>query len=346
MCGRGDNMTVTIRDIAKEAKVSPSTVSRVVNDSPLISQETKEKVRAIMKELNFTPNSIGKQLAKQSSFNIGFLFSTQSKEVLLDTFFYDIIRGVQSVVFANDYDLTICDLNYLKSKQSFLERFVYSKKIDGVILHVSLVSPEVINSLEELGFPYVIVGQTEAETTWVDIDNSMGGELAVTHLLDKGYKKISFISGTQDESISNHRLEGYKRTLKNKHIKLNKDYIVVGEGTEEDGYNHMQELLALENPPDAVICINNYTAIGALRAIQEKSLSIPQDIGVLTFDNFPLAPYVNPPLTCIQVDTFELGHVASELLMKKVTSNFQENENKVLFPKLIPRKSTEKQLRI
>lgn len=189
MRGRGDNMTVTIRDIAKEAKVSPSTVSRVVNDSPLISQETKEKVRAIMKDLNYTPNSIGKQLAKQSSFNIGFLFSTQSKEVLLDTFFYDIIRGVQSVVFANDYDLTICDLNYLKSKQNFLERFVYNKKVDGVILHVSLVTPEVINSLEELGFPYVIVGQTEADTTWVDIDNSMGGELAVTHLLDKGYKK-------------------------------------------------------------------------------------------------------------------------------------------------------------
>lgn len=337
-------MANTIRDIAKAAGVSPSTVSRVVNDSPLISEETKIRVREILKELNYTPNSIGKQLAMQSSFTIGFLINTKSKDNFLDPFFFDMIGGSESVVLSKKYDLSICNTNYLQSDEDFLSRFVYSKKVDGLIIHVSIINKHIVEELNRLEFPYVIIGQPKKglKGSWVDIDNAAAGELAANHLIDSGYKNISFIGGTKDEPVSFNRLKGYRNILGKFGMEEKQNYIKGGLGTEQDGYNLMNELLSMDKAPDAVICINNYTAFGAMRAIKEKGLTIPDDIGIVTFDDFPLAPYTTPPLTALRIDTFKLGKLAGDMLMEKIENKHSSLKSEVLVPELVIRTSSSK----
>lgn len=335
-------VSTTIRDIAKLAGVSISTVSRVISDSPRISDETKQRIREILKETNYVPNSTAKQLVMKSNFNIGFLFNSRSNNVPLDVYFYNMIGGLQSVILSNNYELTICDFNYLAPSENLLERFVYNRKVDGIILHATLVSEEVISKLNEISFPYVIIGHPDFdfESSWVDIDNTDAGKLACKHLLDNGYKNIAFIGGSKEETISLHRIEGYKKQLKKSKLSLNTQYIKNGMGTDKDGYDCMKELLSLQSPPDAVICINDYTAFGALRAISEANIKVPHQIGIIAFDNFPLAPYVSPSLTSVDIDTFRLGERASELLMKKVKDKSRSHKHERIIPNIISREST------
>lgn len=331
----------TIRDIAKLAKVSASTVSRVINDDPRISEKTKKKVKKIIEEMHYIPNSMAKQLVMKTSFSIGFLFNSHINSLPLDYYFYNMIGGLQSVIFSNNYELTICDFSYLKPSENLLERFVYNKRVDGVVLHSSLVNSEIIQRLNEIQFPYVVIGNSNLDfcSTWVDIDNNFAGKLACKHMLDRGYKKIAFIGGTTTETVSNQRIEGYKSQLKSSKMPVFPEYIMHGMGTDEDGYQCMKKLLQLDSMPDAVICINDYTAYGVIKALKETNLKLPEEVGIITFDNFPLAPYMTPSLTSIDIDTFKLGERAGELIMEKVKGNkFDKHER--ISPGIIIRDST------
>lgn len=334
-------MAITIRDIAKLAKVSASTVSRVINDDPRISEKTKKKVKKIIEEMNYIPNSMAKQLVMKTSFNIGFLFNSHINTLPLDFYFYNMIGGLQSVIFSNNYELTICDFSYLKPTENLLERFVYNKRVDGVVLHATVVNADIINRLNEIDFPYVVIGNTNLDfcSAWVDIDNNFAGKLACKHMLDMGYRKIAFIGGTDTETVSNQRIEGYKNQLISSNISVNSQYIINGMGTKEDGYYCMKKLLQLDPFPDAVICINDYTAFGAIRALKETNLKLPEEVGIITFDNFPLAPYMTPSLTSIDIDTFMLGKRAGEIIMERIKGN-KIHKQESISPGIILRDST------
>lgn len=334
-------MATTIRDIAKLAKVSASTVSRVINDDPRISEKTKKKVKKIIEEMNYIPNSMAKQLVMKTSFNIGFLFNSHINTLPLDYYFYNMIGGLQSVIFSNNYELTICDFSFLKPSENLLERFVYNKRVDGVVLHATVINEDIIKRLNDIDFPYVVIGNINVDfpSTWVDIDNNYAGKLACQHMLDKGYRKIAFIGGTPTETISNQRIEGYKKQLISSNIAVNSEYIMNGMGTNEDGYNCTKKLLQLNPIPDAIICINDYTAFGAIRALKETDLKIPEEVGIITFDNFPLAPYITPSLTSIDIDTFKLGKRAGEMIMEKVKGNELHRQERIS-PGIIFRDST------
>lgn len=295
-----------------------------------------------MKNMKYFPNSIGKQLAKKSSFNIGFLINTSSKDTLLDQFFYNIIIGSQSLILPANYDLTICDIHYLAEHESFLERFVYSKKVDGLIIHSSILNKENIEELNSMNFPYVVLGQPSAaeNVSWVDIDNISACEEAVRFLIKKGYKYPAFIAGSSDEPISNNRFKGYTKAASDLNIPNYRSLIKFGIGTEEDGYNLMKELLKSNTIPDSVICINNYTALGALNALKETSLNIPKDFGILTFDSYPLAPYTSPAITSIHINTLELGKLAAQVLLNKLSNTSDNNKANMLLPEIIERQST------
>jgi len=335
-------MNVTIHDIAKIAGVSASTVSRVINDNPSISEKTKIRIRAIMKELDYTPNSIGMQLAKRISFTIGFLVNTESKSYIADAFFYDIVRGAQSIILPKNFDLTLSDIAYFKPGENLLKKFVYSKKTDGLILHVSIANNTILEQLNELNYPYVVIGKPSENknTSWVDCDNVTAGEIATNHLIEEGYSRLAFIGGTKDEPISASRLKGYKNVFSQLHLKQNNKYIMYSKGDKIDGYDKTIELLNLDSPPDSIICINNNVAFGALEAIKQKGLNIPKDIGIVTFDNFPLAPYTTPSLTALHLDTFELGKSAGKILMKKIENPEAKPEIRIILPQLIIRESS------
>lgn len=335
-------MNATIKDIAKAAGVSPSTVSRVVNDSPLISEETKVKIRKLMKEMNYIQNISARQLATQSSFNIGFLINSNSKECFMDPFFYEMVGGIQSVVSAKGYELSICNINYIESNDNFINRFINSRKVDGLIIHVSIINKKIVDKLNALNFPYVVIGQPieSLNVSWVDIDNKKAGEIAVNHLLLQQYKKIAFIGGTQDESVSFNRKKGYLSALRHNNIAENDCYIRESMGTQEDGYNIMKDLLKLDNPPNAVIGINNFTTYGALIAIKENNLNIPSDIALVTFDDHPIAPYTTPTLTSLNINIKELGVFAGDMLMDLMSKKITGKKATIISPELSIRDSS------
>ncbi|NSB33482.1 LacI family DNA-binding transcriptional regulator [Clostridium saccharoperbutylacetonicum] len=336
-------MKVTINDIAHAANVSKSTVSKFINNHKSISESTKLKVRNIMKELNYIPNNSARQLARQNSFNIGLLVDISRKEYFLDFFFYNIIGGVESIVGINNYELTLSNINSLECKAEFLNRLIYSKKVDGIIIPTSIVNSEIISKLNGLNFPYVLIGQPKEfknSTSWVDVNNTVGGELATCHLIEQGYKNIAFIGGRSNEIISFNRLLGYKNILSKLNFTKNNLYIKEGNSDKESGYELTLQLLSDFPEIDAILCINNYVAFGVLKALKEKGLNSPTDIGIVTFDNEPFSAYTTPSLTCLDVDTFKLGEVAAEILMKKIQNPNSQNEITLISPKLLIRESS------
>ncbi|OPJ60322.1 LacI family DNA-binding transcriptional regulator [Clostridium oryzae] len=335
-------MKITINDIARAANVSKSTVSKVINDDQSISEKTKLKVKDIMKELNYIPNNLARQLAHQSSFNIGLLVDVKKREYFLNPFFYNIIGGVENVVGEKNYELTISNINSLESNEEFLNRLVYSKKVDGIIIPASIINESIICKLKDLNFPYVLIGQPKnfADVSWVDVNNTVGGELATTHLINEGYKNIAFIGGKSNEIISFNRLQGYRNVLSRLDFDKANYCIKEGNSDKESGYGLTLELLTDFPQIDALICVNNFVAFGALQALKEKGLFIPKDIGVVTFDNEPFSAYTTPALTCLDVDTFQLGELAAQIIMKKIENPNLQNEMTLVSPKLIIRESS------
>lgn len=335
-------MKVTISDIASAAEVSKSTVSKVINDHPSISTQTKEKVNKIMKEMNYFPNAMATQLAKQSSSRIAILIEAEKKDYYLNTFFYNIIGGAESIIFSQNYSLEICNINNFKSSHEFIEKHVYSKKVDGIIIPLSIINETIVTTLNNIDFPFVVVGRPNVDylMNWVDIDNILGGEIAGSHLIENGYENIAFIGGQLEGIITKYRYLGIEMGLKNYNKSIKTEYLKTGLNGEAEGYKLMKELLTLKTPPDSIICVDNYTAFGALLAIKESAKLIPKDIGIVTFDNYPLAKYTTPSLTAINIDTFELGKKAAEMLFETINSPNLNNRINLIRPEIIIREST------
>lgn len=338
-------MKVTINDVARAANVSKSTVSKVLNNASTIPEATKEKIRSIMKELNYTPSSMATQLARQSSLTIGFIMDADHKKDFINPFAFNIISGAESVTYARGYELTIS--NSTSYDADFMNRYVWNRKLDGLLIHMSFITQPMIEQLEELRFPYVILGQpswedAEREASWIDFDNELAGKLAAEHLMEQGFQRIAFIGGMPHEPISTRRIEGYSSVVAGT---SKTECIQYETPDEQGGYQAMVSLLAAEQPPDAVICVNNLSAFGAMNAVKEQGLSIPGDVGFVTFDNYPLAPYLTPALTAIDLDMFKLGVTACNLLFERIGSIEQANSlprKDLLHPELRIRASSRK----
>ncbi|WHY18679.1 LacI family DNA-binding transcriptional regulator [Paenibacillus sp. G2S3] len=333
-------MKVTISDIAKAANVAKSTVSKVLNDSPKISQETKQKVREIMKQMNYTPSSIATGLARQSSCNIGLLVDMSKESEFLNQFFYNIIGGIESVIAPLKYELTISNVQHSSPEGHFLNRLVFSKRVDGIIANNSVLTEELSEELNQLGFPYISIGEIMAPGSWVDFDNEAGGNMLTAHLVEQGYSKIAFIGGQQQEKIYTHRQGGFLRALQQADLTVPQQWIINCKADEHDSYHAALELLQREERPDSVVCMNSYVAFGVLQAAKALGIDVPSELGIAAFDEYPLSRYTTPPLTSLNIDTFKLGVSSGQLLMERIRSNDMPLKHLLLEPELIPREST------
>lgn len=315
-------MKVTINDIAKTANVAKSTVSKVLNNSPSISTSTKERIRAIMKEMNYIPSSMATGLARQKCNNIALMIDLSRRNDFLNHFYYNILGGVESVVGSCDYDLTICNVSQRESG-TFLKRYILSQKAEGIIIDNSVLEMDVAEELKKMRFPFVLLGdcQGKRKIDCVDIDNRSGAMKITEHLLSEGYRRIAFIGGYKKESLFLRRFAGYSEVLHREGLGVNPVWSFPEGNTEEKGYEIIEQMLRLPVLPDAIICMNNYVAFGALKRLQEEGISIPEQMGIVTFDNEPLAPYTTPPLTSLHTDTFGLGVKAAEVLMGIIDHN-------------------------
>jgi len=335
--------TITIKDVAKLAGVAPSTVSRVINEKGLISGDTEERVLAAMQKLNYFPNSQARNLANGSSFALGLVIDASDNNNFSNSFFNRSVFGIETVAQKNGYNVIITNDMAVDNNITSAEKLVMEKKVDGLILPPSTVTRKLISKLLELDFPYVVLGEPnifKMESSWVDVNNIQGGELAVSHLVRAGYKRIAFISGNPKAVFSQNRLTGYLRGLEKAGIPAEAGLQLFCEPDAAGSGAAAAAVLKGKDAPDAFICSDNIISFGVLGVAKELGLSVPEQLGVVTFDNFPIAEYTSPPLTAIDVDTFSLGEQAAGILLKKIMRDREINQQILISTRLIERKST------
>lgn len=335
-------MGVTIKDVAKIAGVDPSTVSRVIADSPRISQKTKEKVSKVMEELDFYPNAIARSLANRSTKTIGVMMPLSSEQVFVNPFFTEVMKGIAASAINRGYDILFTTGGSDDEEYEAAKRIVNEKRIDGLILLTSRRQDKTINDLIKKKLPFVVVGKPSKleNINWVDNDNQEACYKATEHLIKQGHNNIGFIGGEFSYVFMCERFKGYKQALDANGIKFNRDFLSIGEFLEEGGYGAMKKLFELKKVPTAIVAADDLMAFGAIRAIKEKGLSIPEDIAIVGFNDTPLANYIDPPLTSVEIFVHELGYNASEILINHLEHPDDQKKHIIIQTNLKVRKSS------
>lgn len=335
-------MNLTIRDVAKAANVSPSTVSRVLNNNPRISTRTKKKVLKVIKELNYHPNNLARNFANQSSKMIGLIEDLNEVEAFNNIYFYKVIFGLEKTICEYGYNLMFINYNNRENKDIF-KKLIMEKRVDGIIFPSFIFNKNILSFFAKQNVPFVLLGEpfdSMNKVNWVDVDNKLAGELVTQHLIDKGYHKIAFIGPSFKVNFAYKRFLGYKETLGKNGFEINSKYIIRDINNEKSAYIAMNNLLEKHNELDAVICVNNLTAYGVLKAIKEKGLNIPENFGIVTFDKFPLANYLKPKLTTVDLDLIALGVEAGKTLVQSIENNISKKQHTIISTFLVEEEST------
>jgi DNA-binding LacI/PurR family transcriptional regulator len=336
-------MAVTIKDVASMAGVSTTTVSKVINHVPSISEATAERINQIMKELNYHPNLSAQNFARKSTRNIIFLTSLERNTAFTNPHMFEIMSGLQSILHNKNYTLGILSIS-LEDQLESVDRIIAQNSADGIVVHASVITKEMSQKILKAEFPHIIIGcpNFESQLCWIDNNNYLSGEIAANHLLDQGYRKLSFIGGKESDMISTRRLQGAITALADRKLELAENFIKRGESTKQDGYRMMQEIAAGMTLPDAVICANNHIAIGAMKSLHEHKLRIPQEIGVVTFDDYPFSQITDPMLTVVNIDVYDVGVQAGKLILNKIKKPNLQVQSYTTLPNLIVRESTQR----
>lgn len=335
-------MTVTIKDVARQAGVNPSTVSRVIADNPRISAKTKEKVLKVMEEMDFHPNAIARSLASRSTKTIGAIMPHSTEQFFVNPFFTEVMRGIGVSALKRGYNVLFSTGSNSEEEYRATSRLVNEKRVDGLILLTSRTEDKTIETLRKNRFPFVVVGKpfNMEDVNWVDNDNQEAGYQATEHLIELGHKRIGFIGGEFTYVFMGERFKGYKKALDSYGIKFSKELLSLGEFVEEGGYNASKKLIEQKNRPTAIVVADDLMAFGAMRAIKAQGLSIPDDISIIGFNDTPLASYVDPPLSSMQIFVYDLGYNASETLINQLEEPDGNKKHIIIPTSLKVRRST------
>lgn len=339
-------MSVTIKDVAREAGVSIATVSKVIHHKPSISETTRQHVFQVMERLNYHPNAQASNFARQCSDNIIFLAVTETHSAFHNPHMFEILCGAQKKIWEKKYNFSFVGAPDKDSAYREAKEIIGRKAADGLLIHGSATSRPLVSLLSHSGFPHMIIGRPPFSNSacWIDINNHVSGEMAAKYLTGCGYSNIAFIGESADAEISRHRLRGFVSAMQMKGITVPDTLIKYGTYSKESGFELMKELLCGSCRPDAVICENNQIAVGAVDAVRKSGMSIPGDIGVITFDDYPLSQLIDPPLTVVDIDVNEMGRHAASLLLKKIKNPEFQIQSFATLPSLIIRSSTRSQV--
>ncbi|MFQ5674978.1 MAG: LacI family DNA-binding transcriptional regulator, partial [bacterium] len=312
-------MSVTIYDVAKKAGVGIGTVSRVLNKSSQITEQTKQKVLDAIEVLNYKPHIAAQHLARRKTGTIGCIIP-----FFASYFFCELLRGVQKKITEFQNDLVLYSVDFEHKKEMFLKHVLKQCRIDGLLLVSLEITDEYANKFLKKKFPIVLVDSFHTGLDFIKVDNVEGAYIATKHLLNLGYEKIAMIDGQLKSVPARLRLDGYKKALEETGHRLEEHYFVPCDFADEaDGFNKeagyvaMKKLLDLGNDrPQAVFISSDIQAVGAMRAIRERGLKIPQDMAIVGFDDIELAEHVG--LSTMRQPIRTMGEVAVERLMKKV----------------------------
>lgn len=336
---------VTIKDIARELGISPSTVSRALKDHPDISSKTKEAVNALAEKLNYQPNIVALNLRQKKTFTIGVIIPE-----LVHFFFSTVISGIEDVAYQAGYSVILAQSNESYEREKTDIKALFNSRVDGLLMSISRETKNFdhIESIIAKGVPVVFYDRTFNTTLCsnVLVDDYVGAKEAVNHLIEQGYKKIAFLEGSPGLIITADRKRGYTDALREHGLEIKDTYIQeCMTGSLEEGKRATKKLLAMPSPPDAIFAANDPLAVGAMQSIKEAGLRIPQDVGVVGFSNWSYGSLLEPSLTTVDQPGFEMGQEAARLLIRHIEQADKNQadppaETKVLKTRLIVRDSS------
>lgn len=330
-------MPLTLEDIARLANVSRSTVSRVLNNDPNVKPETRARVEAVLREINFQPNLAARSLAARRAGIVGLVIPAGTKEIFSDPYFGILIQGVTQACNARDYSVMLW-LSTPEYERTAIRKILYGGLLDGVIVSSMLIDDPIVQALYTSDVPFVLVGRHPTLTvSYVDVDNVGGAYAATTHLIQAGRQRIATITGPQNMIAGIDRLHGYCEALAAHGLSVLPELIAEGNFSERSGYEAMQRLLPAR--PDAVFVASDIMASGALQVLRRVGLRVPQDVAIIGFDDIPAAELFDPPLTTVRQPIQNMGYQAMMSLLQLIQQPGQQPQAMVLPTELVLRNS-------
>lgn len=333
---------LTMKDIAKKAGVSKATVSRVINKTKPVSREVREKVQQVIEEYNYKPSSVARSLARNETKVIGLIIPDIS-----NAFYSVLVEGISHTAHSRGYNVFLCNTFRDHDLEIEFLNLLEEKEVDAIILTTFHTTKEQKDFIRKFHKPVVTVnrefiGKKLPRVPNIDIDNFKAAYDAVSYLIETGHKKIGIIRAEQQDQTCIDRLNAYKQVLMDYKMPINEGYIVGYDFHFESGYEGMMEILKNEEQPDAMFCISDELATGAIRAINDFGLRVPEDISVIGFDDIPLAKRFIPSISTVSQPIFEMGKAATDTIIKMIKGEVKREsiEDIILDYQLITREST------
>ena len=327
-----------IKDVAARSGVSITTVSHVVNGTRFVSEIVRQRVEEAVRELGYVPSAVARSLKNNNTRTFGMVIPNNS-----NPYFAEIIRGVEERCYGAGYNLILCNSNDDVERQALYLRVLAQKRVDGLVFVASGSDAVVRATLGDITTPMVLLDREVAGVgggDLVEVNHAIGGEMACRHLLELGHPRGACISGPPGLSPSSKRRAGWKNALESARVERTESDLARGDFTARGGYQAMQTLLKHRPRPSAVFVCNDLMAFGALAAIREAGISVPEQISIVGFDDIELAAFSAPPLTTVAQPKLQIGTLAAELLLERVDTGRREARRVILEPQLKVRGST------
>ena len=324
----------TIRDVAKLAGVSTTTVSHVLNKTRFVSAEGKAKVEAAVIELNYVPNTIARSLKGGSSRVLGMLITDAN-----NPFYADLIQWVDQVAYRHGYNLILCNTqgNIERAKDYMV--MLNQRRVDGMLMMSSDARQLPVSSYGTMPMVMMDSGPEQAGYDRILDDSEQGGYMATKHLLESGHLSIGLLAGPLDKSNSQNRIAGYRRAMAEANVEVDERWIQSGEFSYEGGAEAMTRLLDQTCSVTAIFASNDLMVMGAIRVAGKQGLTIPQDLSIIGYDDIPGAKYFNPPLTTMSQPLEQLAEQAIAMLLARIKTPEREGQRTLLPPSLVIRDS-------
>jgi len=326
-----------MKDVARLAGVSTSTVSHVINKDRFVSEAIRLRVEDAIRTLNYAPSALARSLKLNQTRTIGMLITASS-----NPFFSELVRGVERSCFERGYSLVLCNTDGDEQRMNRNLETLLQKRVDGLLLlctETHQPSPAIMKRYPAIPTVMMDWSPFDGDSDVIQDNSLLGGDIATRYLIDKGYTRIACVTGPLDKTPARLRLEGYRAAMRRAGVRGAEGYEVIGDFEFAGGLRAMQSLLALPEPPQAVFMGNDAMAVGAYQALYQAGLRIPQDVALVGYDDIELASYMTPPLTTIHQPKDELGELAIDVLIHRMAQPELQQQRLQLTPVLMVRGS-------
>ncbi|MDE1188808.1 MAG: ribose operon transcriptional repressor RbsR [Pantoea sp.] len=326
-----------MKDVARLAGVSTSTVSHVINNNRFVSEQVREKVEQAIRTLNYAPSALARSLKINQTRTIGMLLTASS-----NPFYSEVVRGVENSCYERGYSLILCNTEGDEERMNRSLETLLQKRVDGLLImctETHLPSADILNRYPSIPMVMMDWAPFEGRGDIIQDNALLGGELATQHLIDRGYRRIACIAGPQDKTPARLRLDGFHKAMSGSGLPVLPGYVVDSDFEFQGGFNAMNQLLTLDPLPEAVFTSNDAMAVGVYHALFQAGLRVPQDIAVMGYDNIELSRYLTPPLSTIHQPKDELGELAIDTLIHRMSDPDASQQTLVLTPELVERGS-------